>query len=280
LASGPINPSTGAAPYALQALDEKPQGAADARRVAGAPASTPRVPRHGALGCGRLVYLHTLLHLQNAITAQGRCITEGLAARDACTRGSPCGGTAAMARLGAAGRRPHAPSPASDNPQHEGRVTAQAPFPPAARPGTARRRQGPDSPAWPAPLQPLAKAMDHGPGSALGCAGSATVFPLNPPERRHCQHNKPGTRRARAPRLVGAVRHGCELLNSPARQPKASALTGSSGAHGLGLPRPWTLPAEHGATSSLGRRRRGAPRHWRLDGTPSGSVNTRTARGE
>jgi hypothetical protein len=52
---------------------------------------------------------------------------------------------------------------------------------PASRPGTARRRQGPDSPAWPAPSQPLAKAMGHGPGSALGCAGSATVLPLNFP---------------------------------------------------------------------------------------------------
>jgi hypothetical protein len=59
LASGPFPPPTGAAPFALQVLDESTRGAADARRVAGALATAQRVPRQGALGCGRLGYSHT-----------------------------------------------------------------------------------------------------------------------------------------------------------------------------------------------------------------------------
>jgi hypothetical protein len=122
LASGPINPPSGAALYALQVLDETSGGAADARRVAGALASTQRVPRHGALGCGRLGYLHTHLHLQNANTAQGRRSTERLAARHGCTRSPWGGGVTAMARMGAAGRRPRPSPPATAHPRHEGRV--------------------------------------------------------------------------------------------------------------------------------------------------------------
>jgi hypothetical protein len=40
--------------------------------------------------------------------------------------------------------------------------------PPAARPGTARRRQGPDSPAWPAPSQTPGKGDGSRPGFSAG----------------------------------------------------------------------------------------------------------------
>jgi hypothetical protein len=56
--------------------------------------------------------LHTHLHLQNANTAQGRRSTERWAARHGCTRSPRGGGVAAMARMGAAGRRPRPPPPA------------------------------------------------------------------------------------------------------------------------------------------------------------------------
>jgi hypothetical protein len=116
LASGPINPPSGAALYALQVLDETAGGAADAQRVAGALASTQRVPRHGALGCGRLGYLHTHLHLQNANTAQGSVRRTLATARDAtpspdARRVSPVRAKP-WARWGAAGRviRSHVPA--------------------------------------------------------------------------------------------------------------------------------------------------------------------------
>jgi hypothetical protein len=56
---------------------------------------------------------------------EGRLITAPNAAWNASTRSSTGGGSTAMARGGAAGRRPRTPSPATGYPRHEGRVTAK-----------------------------------------------------------------------------------------------------------------------------------------------------------
>jgi hypothetical protein len=87
LASGPISPPSGAAPYALQALDETFRGTADARRVAGALANTQRVPRQGALGCGRLGYSHTHTHSCRTRTGLKVCGAERLHAKPTGRRG-------------------------------------------------------------------------------------------------------------------------------------------------------------------------------------------------
>jgi hypothetical protein len=81
---------------------------------------------------------------------EGRLSTARIAAWNACTRSSSGGGATAIARMGAAGRRPRSPSPATAYPRHEGRVTTAHHKPPRdGSPRDAPRRKGRScTPGW------------------------------------------------------------------------------------------------------------------------------------
>jgi hypothetical protein len=167
---------------------------------------------------------------------------EGLLPREGATRATRRGAPAlastggegvAMARVGAAGQPSHSPTPATRihgtkaGSQHCDANLCDG----SSRGGVASM----GSPAhWPGrlPRKHVATAVGHGPGLALGCAGSATVPSLrHAPERHHGQNMRHETRRALDTGLDGAAR-GRPLFPSKAAQ--APALTGSPGARGLG----------------------------------------------
>jgi hypothetical protein len=212
-----------------------PRGAADARRVTGAPASTQRGPARARWGAAGWVTrtrtpAGTRTRLKAGTAQQG--LRRGTLAREAHRAAGPRPWRAWVRPAGARAhlhlqRKTHGTKAGS---QHKPRSST------AARPETARRRQGPLFPglagslAISCQLRWITARVQR-----WGAPAPPPCFPCDQHQNGATAITRIQRRDARgAPGLNGAARRGYALPISSAGQPKAPALTGSSGAHGLG----------------------------------------------